>query len=242
MNFSFNNLANTSFSNNSAQHLRPYEIYPVNLTKIEKTELKGSKDPNASYPVVALEFTGTGDNKGIFSENIFIPTKDEDFERRENPNSHKLMTSSFDQFQFTLMQIVEAINPAGAQKIKEKLSKLSAKNVREFADKCVPVFIDAVIKVLDGKNNVEVYLKLVGRNNNGTVYARLPNACLIGRSGNPEPLNFISADSSKLYFSNYEIGQMKAYKDAKPTKMEDVENPDTQEGSDLDLDGIDDIL
>lgn len=232
MNFSFNNLANTSFSNNSAQHLRPYEIYPVNLTKIEKTELKGSKDPNASYPVVSLEFTGTGDNKGIYTENLFVPNKDSDFERRENPNSHKMMASNFDQFQFTLMQIVEAINPDGASKIKANASKI----------KTLDQFIDLVIKALNGKNNVEVYLKLVGRNNNGTVYARLPNACLIGRSGNPEPLNFISADSTKLYFSNYEIGQMKAYKDAKPTKMEDVENPDTQESGDLDLDGIDDIL
>lgn len=228
MNFNFNSLAETSFTSNTQSYLKPYDIYQVNLTKIEKTELKGSKDPNATYPIVALEFTGSGDNKGIFTQNIFIPTKDEDFVRNENQTSHKPMPSRFDQFQYTLMQIVEAINPTGAQKIKDNASKL----------KTIDDFLGLVIKALNGKNNVDVFLKLVGQNTNGTTYARLPNACLIGRDGNPAALNFINADSSKLYFSNYEIGQMNAYKNAKPTNMDSIENPDTNDGSDLDLDGI----
>ena len=228
MNFNFNSLAETSFSSSSQNYLKPYDIYKVNLTKIAKSEIKGSKDPNAVYPVVELEFTST-EGKGIFTQNIFIPNSEQDFVRKENETSHKLMPSRFDQFQFTLMQIVEAINPEGAQKIKNNAGKL----------KTIEDFISIVIKALDKKNSVDVYLKLVGQNNNGTVYSRLPNACLIGRDGNPAALNFINADSSKLFFSNYEVGQMNKYKEAKPTNMSEVENNPDKSDEDLDLDNID---
>lgn len=226
-NFSFAGLATASFSNDAPQYLKPYDIYQVNLTKIERTELNG-KDGVTKYPIVALEFTGSGDVKGIFTQNIFIPVKDEDFERHENPTSHKPMPSRFDQFQYTLMQIVEAINPKGAQAIKDNASKL----------KTIDQFIELVQKALVSKSDVNVYLKLVGQNTNGTFYARLPNACLIGKDGNPAALNFINADASKLYFSSYEMGQMKTYKDAKPTNMDSVvDNPDTS-SEELDLAGI----
>lgn len=227
MNFNFNSLATASFSNDAPQYLKPYDIYQVNLTKIEKTELKG-KDGTSVYPIVTLEFTGSGDNKGIFTQNVFIPSKDEDFVRNENQNTHKLMPSRFDQFQYTLMQIVEAINPDGAQKIKDNASKL----------KTIDDFLGLVIKALTGKNTVDVFLKLVGQNTNGTVYARLPNACLIGNNGEPAALNFINTDSSKLYFSNYEIGQMNAYKNAKPTNMDSVVNNPDQKDSEFSLDDI----
>ena len=81
MDFNFSKLNETNFSSNAGAHLKPYEIYNVNLTKIEKTELKGSKDPNAVYPVVALEFTATEDPKGTFTTNLFIPTTQADIER-----------------------------------------------------------------------------------------------------------------------------------------------------------------
>ena len=49
-NFNFSNLSSTSFTSNAGAYLRPYGIYSVNLTKIEKTTLKGSKDPDAEDP------------------------------------------------------------------------------------------------------------------------------------------------------------------------------------------------
>lgn len=224
-NFSFADLATTSFSNDAPQYLKPYDIYQVNLTKIEKSELNG-KDGVTKYPVMTLEFKGSGDNKGVFTQNIFIPVKDEDFVRNENSNTHNLMPSRFDQFQYTLMQIVEAINPSGAQKIKDNASRL----------KTIDDFTKLVLKALTGKDTVDVYLKLVGQNTNGTVYARLPNACLIGKDGNISAVNFINPDNTKLYFTNYEIGQMKSYKEAKPTNMDvDVDTKDEQS---LDLEGI----
>ena len=230
MNFNFSNLSNTSFSSDSQSYLKPYDIHKVILSKIEKSVLKGSKDPNASFDIIAIEFTGVGDSKGIFSTNLFVPNKDDDFERTVNKTSGKTQPSSFERFQFTLMQIVEAINPSGAQKIKENASKL----------KTIDQFIDLVIKALTGKKT-EVYLKLVGRNNNGKIYSSLPTSCWLD-GDTPKPLNFINADSTKLNFSNYEMTQAKNYKEAKPTEMKDNEgdnNPDTKETEDINLDELD---
>lgn len=231
MNFNFNELAETSFVSQSQNYLKPFDIYKVRLTKIEKSTV-GKKDGSTSYPVVALEFTD--ENEGIFSENLFIPdiNNAQDFENKENETSHKLMPSRFQQFQYTLMQIVEAINPTGAQNIKANGSKL------EKASNPVIAFVDLVIKALTGKNT-EVYLKLIGRTTaDGATYARLPNACLMGQNGKPSALNFINADKGKLFFSAYEMQQANKYKNAKPTKMPD--NPDATDAAADDL-NIDDI-
>ena len=227
MAFNFSNLGNTSFSSNAGAYLKPYDIYTVNLTKIEKTELKGSKDPNATYPIVALEFTGTGDNKGTFSTNLFIPTTDADMERPTYKNSegHEYQRPSrFENFQYTLMQIVHALNPAGEEKIKENASKI----------KTIDQFIDLIIKAVKGKENVETKLKLVGRTNNNVVYAALPNACGLNKDGECFAVNFIG---DNLFFTNYELTQQKNYQNAKPTKMAD--NPDVPDTSgDIDVDDI----
>lgn len=227
MNFNFNSIGETSFSSTSGQYLKPYDIYTVNLTKIEKTEIKGSKDPNAIYPVVTLEFTGTGDNKGIFTTNLFIPTTEQDMERpvfKNNEGHEYNRPSRFENFQFTLMQIVHALNPTGEEKIKANASKI----------KTIDQFIDLILKALAGKNNIETNLKLVGRNNNGTIYAALPQACGLNKAGEVFPVNFIGEN---LFFTNYELTQQKTYQNAKPTKMNDVDEDKTSP-DDVDLDGI----
>jgi len=226
-NFSFGALANTSFTSNTTNYLKPYDIYKVVLSKIEKTSIQGKKDPTANYDLVSLEFTGVGENKGVFSTNLFVPNKDSDFERTANPNTGKTSPSSFERFQFTLMQIVEAINPEGAQKIKDNAGKL----------KTIDDFIGLVIKALNGKKT-EVYLKLVGRNNEGKTYSALPTSCWINQDGNPQPLNFINAKEDALNFSNYELTQMKAYQNAKPTNMDKVENNPDKADNDIDIDDI----
>ena len=226
-NFNFNSLSTTSFSNESSRaHLAPFDIYKVNLTKIEKTELKGSKDPNATYPIVALEFTGNGDNKGIFTTNLFIPTSEQDMERptfKNNEGHEYQRPSRFENFQFTLMQIVHALNPTGEEKIKANASKI----------KTIDQFVDLIIKALTGKENIETELKLVGRKNptNGVEYASLPNACGINKKGEIFPVNFIGEN---LFFSNYELTQQKKYQNATPTNMDKVD----EKSDDVDIDDI----
>ena len=229
MNFNFSNLGNTSFTNDGPQYLKADDIYEVNLTKIEKTTLNG-KDGTV-YNVVALEFKGCGDNKGVYSHNLFVPHKDEDFVRRTNSTTGAKYPSAFEQFQYTLMQIAQVINPSGAQKIIENASKL----------KTIDQFIDLIIKALTNKSDVKVYLKLVGRVVNGVRYANLPNACVLGKDANddtkPSALNFISADRDKLQFSNYELSEMKKYQNAKPTNMDKVEKAE-DDSSEVNIDDI----
>ena len=228
MDFNFNKLSETSFTSNAGQHLRPYEIHTVTLTKIEKTTLKGSKDPNAEYPIIALEFTGIGDSKGTFTTNLFIPSSDQDMQRptfKNNEGHEYNRPSRFENFQYTLMQIVHALNPTGEEKIKSNASKI--KNIDQF--------IDLIIKALTGKDKVETQLKLVGRNNNGTVYAALPNACGLTKSGEIFPINFIGEN---LFFTNYELTQQKKYNDAKPTNMDKVESDTPDDTEDFNLDDL----
>ena len=93
-----------------------------------------------------------------------------------------------------------------------------------------------VIKSLAGKNNVETKLKLVGRNNNGTIYAALPNACGLSKTGEVFPVNFIG---DNLFFTNYELTQQKNYQNAKPTNMDsNTDNSDIDNSDDLNLDDL----
>jgi hypothetical protein len=103
-------------------------------------------------------------------------------------------------------------------------------------------FIDLIIKGLTGKSDVKFFLKLVGRNQDGKVYSTIPNACVLGKKATaetkPSPINFVALDKSLLAFSNYELTQMKNYKNAAPTNMDKADdNPDTA-GDDVDLDDI----
>jgi len=230
MNFNFNSLSEQNFTSNAGAHLHPYGIYKVNLTKIEKTEIKGSKDPNAIYPVITLEFTGVGDDKGTFSTNLFIPSSEQDMERptfKNNEGHEYNRPSRFENFQFTLMQIVHALNPAGEEKIKANASKI----------KTIDQFVDLIIKALTGKNNVETDLKLVGRKNNGTIYSTLPAACGLNKNNEVFPVNFIGEN---LFFTNFELTQQKAYQNAKPTNMSEVDNTSEENNEgDIDLNNID---
>ena len=228
MNFNFSNLSETSFSSNGGKYLRPYDIYQVNLTKIEKTTLKG-KD-GTEYPIIALEFTGSGDNDGIFTTNLFIPRTEKDMERPtfKNSEGHDYnRPSSFENFQYTLMQIVHALNPSGEEKIKDNASKI----------KTIDQFVDLILKALAGKEKVNTYLKLVGRTNEGVVYSALPSACGLSKKGEIFATNFIGEKDS-LFFSNYEITQQKNYRNAKPTNM-DKEDTSSENNDDVDLDNLD---
>ena len=123
------------------------------------------------------------------------------------------------------MQIVHVLNPAGEEKIKANASKI----------KTIDQFIDLIIKALAGKDKVETNLKLVGRNNNGVIYASLPNPCGINKKGEIFPVNFIGEN---LFFSNYELTQQKAYQNATPTKMKDNTEDTSAPENDVDLDNI----
>ena len=222
MNFNFDQ--EQSYVASSQQYLKAYTINEVTLTKIEKTTLQGSKDPNASYDVIALEFTGTDKNPGVFSTNLFIPSSDEDAKRPtfKNAQGHEYeRPSRAENFQYTLMQLMQVLNPEGA---KAALAKLQGKNVS------VDTFIQLVIGTIKKKPNAKTNLKLIGRNVNGTVYAQLPNACGLNKEGKLFPINFVG---DTLFFSAYEEQQSKAVKDAKPTPVAEDSAKEDEDIDDL---------
>lgn len=222
MNFNFDQ--EQSYVASSQQYLKAYTINEVTLTKIEKTTLQGSKDPNASYDVIALEFTGTDKNPGVFSTNLFIPSSDEDAKRPtfKNAQGHEYeRPSRAENFQYTLMQLMQVLNPEGA---KAALAKLQGKNVG------VDTFIQLVIGTIKKKPNAKTNLKLIGRNVNGTVYAQLPNACGLNKEGKLFPINFVG---DTLFFSAYEEQQSKAVKDAKPTPVAENSAKEDEDIDDL---------
>lgn len=229
MNFDFSSAASSNFSSNGGSYLKPYDIYTVNLTKIEKTELKGKKDPNAVYPIVQLEFTEVGDNKRTFTDKLFIPTTEDDLKRPvfENSNGHEYSRPSrMELFQYTLMQLVHVLNPTGEEKIKEVLPKV----------KTVDQFTDLIVKALVGKEKVATKLKLVGRVTNGVTYAALPAACGLTKENEIFPINFVGEN---LSFSSYEESKRKEYQNAKPTSMtKSEETPDDAPKDEVDLSGI----
>lgn len=224
--FEFGNLAQTNFTSTASRSLKPYGIYEVTLKDISLKDIQGKKDPNAVYHTMHLEFEG---EEGTYQENLFIPSTQEDATRPtyQNAAGHEYQRPSrFENYQYTLMQIVEAINPTGAEKIKANASKI----------KSMDDFNKLIIQALSNKKDVKVNLKLVGRTVNGTVYAQLPNSCGINKAGEVFPTNFIGKD---LFFSNYEQQQADAYKNAKPTTMSaDVLTPDTPETDDLDFNNL----
>ena len=207
--FNFDN--EQSFVASTQQYLKAYTINEVKLTKIEKGVLKGSKDPNAEYQIVTLEFTGTEKNPGIFTTNLFIPTSEDDAKRpvfKNNEGHEYNRPSRAENFQYTLMQLMQVINPEGAKAL---LAKLNGKSVD------TDTFIKSVIAVIDKKKEDTVTnLKLVGRNVNGTVYANLPNACGLNKEGKLFPINFVG---DTLFFSAYEEQQSKAVNSAQPTPV-----------------------
>ena len=217
--FEFGTLATNDFTSSASRSLKPFGIYEVSLTDISLKDIQGKKDPNAVYHTIHLEFTG---DEGTYQENLFIPSTEQDDTRPvfKNAAGHEYQRPSrFEEYQFKLMQIVEAINPTGAKKIKENSSKI----------KTVETFNDLIIKALTGKSDVKVKLKLVGRNVNGTVYAQLPNACGLNKENKLFPINFIGND---LFFSAYEQQQAEQYKNAKPTVMNSSVLASTDEDSD----------
>lgn len=227
MNIDFSSFTESAVSN-SANYLKPYEIYNVKLTKFERGSLTGSKDPSKSYDIIAYEFTS---DNGVFSDNLFIPKDEDDFARKENTNSHKLQPSRWDRFNMTIRQMIEVLNPTAHATM--------VKLIQDKKIKDVNTFVEFAIKALNGKSLNSAYLKLVGRNANGHVYATLPSSCWFDAKDNKvKPLNFISTESAALTFSPYEVQQQKEYQNAAPTNMDSVSGATESKEEDINLDEL----
>lgn len=227
--FNFDDVKTTSAVNSSVATLKPYGIYKVKFEGIEQSTIQGKKDPNASYNVINLKFSG---EEGNYTKNLFVPSTQEDAERPEYKKTdgtpyHR--PSRFENYKWTLLQLIQTINPEGYKKIQANSSKI----------KSMDDFNKLVIAIAEQKKGAELYLKLVGRkvtNQDGTTstFAELPNPCGLNHKDELFITNFVSLKENGLKFSSYEVQQKNEYEKATPTAMPSVANPDTEDGE-LDL-------
>ena len=226
--FDFNDVKTTSAVNSSVATLKHYGIYKVKFDGLEQSTIQGKKDPNASYSVINMKFTS---DEGNFTKNLFVPSTEEDGKRPEytrDAGTTYNRPSRFENFKWTLLQLVQTINPEGYKKIQANSSKI----------KSMDDFIKLVIGIAEQKKGSELYLKLVGRevnNADGTTstFAEIPNVCGLNKKNELFITNFVSLNANGLKFSNYEEQQKAKYANATPTSMP-ATNPDTED-DDLDL-------
>lgn len=234
LNFKLSDNASGISSNKPA--LKPWGIYNVKLTKVEKSHFAGKKDPSKEYDVLRVRFEAP---EGYYEETIFFPNSDKDMERTEFENTDRdgkpyktYMASNVDRAMYFCLQLVANVNPDKVEAFKKHCAK---------ADTFDSV-VAALIKLTkDACGVFETKLKLNGRTNQGQIVACLPTFCRISRDGDPYMAdNFIG---ESVGFSPYEEGKRAAYLGAAATPMADSEDDVTidtsSEDDDFNLDDID---
>lgn len=228
--FNFGGIKETS-AVGAVKSLKPWGIYEVKFDGLELNDIKGKKDPEATYKTIKMSFSN---NEGVFVNNLFIPTTDQDAERPvyKNKDGHEYEAPSrFEDFKWTLLQLAQVVNPEGYKKLQEQSSRI----------KSMDDFVKIVIACANAKKGATTNLKLTGRTTeDGKTYARIPRIVGVNKEGEL----FISDKfvGDNLEFTLYEADKAKAYHSAKPTDMETVATDAGSESrgseDDLDFEGL----
>lgn len=209
---------NVNFNQNAevreSEYLKGGEIHPdVYLQEFKLSEID-SKDKTEKYPVLTITL---GNDKGqSITKNLFIPRTQADLERKEG-NNGKPMASTWDHLSFNIKHILSVFNPKGLEKLE---------NGGQFS---LGEYLDLSVKALAPKLNKKeaaVFMKVML---NKTGFADFPYIVAIGKDGEPFMTSlYLSADESKLSFSDYDIKTINQGKEAnakrvaaRPTQMSD---------------------
>lgn len=210
MNFNFSSIQPTTTN----RSLKPYTITKVKFAGCSVQDIVGKKDPSKTYKTLVTRFES---EFGNYEEHTFFPN-DKSAERPTftNQQGHEYQRpSNWEQLQGFIAQLIDVI---GGQEAIEKFKKVSEK-FTSFDDVC-----KVLVKLTDPHKGEEFYLKLTGRNSNGTVYARIPNIMALNKKGELFTAdNFISKQEGVLGFSAYEEQQKNAVAQAKPTEMSKID-------------------
>lgn len=209
--FNFGNLDKQQVENNS-RTLAPFNIYEVTFDGLELNDIKGRKDPNATYHTLKMSFSC---KDGSYTNNLFIPQNPaEDCVRPKyaNPSGgEREAPSRFENFELTVCQLCKAINPEGYEKMQELSKNGKIKTMDDF--------IAVAMKVANAKKGATTHLKLVGRTSNGATYANIPNVAALNKAGELYPGNNFVGDN--LAFSSWEMQKANEFKNAKPSKVDE---------------------
>lgn len=229
--FNFSSFSTESAVSTTKPQLKPYDSYKVKYAGSRVEHVNGKKDADKVWDILKIRFEG---EKGYYEESVFF-LNEEDKKRPtfKNKEGHDYeRPSRFENTMTLLIQLATVLNPEAAKKFQGVLPKC-----KSFED-----VANAFIKVLEKEQGKEIYIKLLGRNSNGTVYAALPNCCNLTKEGERYPVNVFSNEDN-FNWSAYELQKQSEYKNAKPTPMsgnkgsEDVLNSiDSVQGGEDDFD------
>ena len=206
--FDFGSFSSANAVSTSKRSLKPYGSYKVNFNGVELTTVAKKDDPNITFQVIDIHFEG---EEGVFNQRIFYPSRPEDSQRPTytNANGHEYQRPSrMEEAMYNMLQLLQVLTPEGADKFKANISKCKT------FDDAAKLFE----KLVNTKKEAEMYIKLTGRNSNGTIYAQLPSPIGLNKSNEIFPVNVFSLKDD-FNWSAYELQQKKAYESAKPTQM-----------------------
>lgn len=213
MDFSFS-LNDSQVSSNSSNYFKPYTINAINSIKGEFTN--GTSANGKDWKALDMTFSG---KDGQIKERYFIPATDEEGMTRPTfPTANGGKTEAPSPYEILKQLAIHVLGiyaPAQFEKFKTYCTKV--KNMDQF--------LDGFVKAVNSAPNNEINIKVVGRNSNGTVYARLPRTCAIekDKDGNYTdrtfPINFLG---NNLTFTSYEMTEKSKFESARPTNMSEV--------------------
>ena len=199
-----------SFSEVSApsenSFLRPWNIYKkVRFGGVSEPSTGTRKDGNSWK---AWDFTFECED-GIYRERIFEPTTMERGEYNGKP-----LPSDFERTQCFVAQVLFTYNPKGFEKLKQITGEGKIKTFDQFMDAVKQLLAKPIVPTDEN----DIQLKLLGRNSNGKVYARVTN-CGIGQDGKAFMSPFLG---KKLTWTVWEEQEKKKFENSKPSDPETV--------------------
>ena len=222
------NFGTTAQPVNSQSYLRAWKIYD----NVEFDGISGPQEGTSSNGNKWRKWEFTFKCKeGIYKESIFEPSAtDVDRVEVETSNGGKrMLPSRVETLNLIIQQIVFVYMN---DKNKAKFQQLAESG--KFNNIELNKFIDILKKLLENpkkpSENYPIQLKLQGRNNDGKVYAKLPNAAISTKDNSAWMERFLG---SNLTMTPYEVQQAKATTESKPTDMNSIDTP-VQNTEDLD--------
>ena len=193
------------------RRLRPWDIYEVKFVEARYETFNGKKEDNKGqiYEALTVRFEN---EDGYYEERVFAPgEKGNERFKNKNAEGHEYESASpMEKLRIFIAQLLTVLAPEKMAKMVEIAPKV--KSFKQLAD--------AVATLLEGAKGKTTHLKLAGKLDSKTdrIVPCLPKFAGVNKQG-----ELFTADNfigDKLYFSPYEEGKQKEYRERKPTDMD----------------------
>lgn len=198
------------------RRLRPWDIYEVKFVEAKYETFEGKKEENKGqiYEALTVRFEN---EDGYYEERIFNPgEKGNERFKNKNAEGHEYESASpMEKLRIFIAQMLTVLAPEKMPKMVELAPKVTS----------FKQLVEVFAKLLEGAKGKTTHLKLAGKTDSKTnrIVPCLPKFAGVNKQG-----ELFTADNfigDKLFFSAYEEGKQKEYREAKPTDMEKKDAP-----------------